>query len=169
MKAILAALAVLLVFASQASAIPQTFSGNGFLGAVGMPFEQYVATVAVWAPGSELKGPWKARNGKSGGVETYDLGTDAAVFGILAAQVTAERAEGVVRRFTVRFDEAKLKGGKARNGGLYEQVLANVTALAGAARQVSSVGDKTFRHESSLITVSKSGGREVIVEFTPAR
>ena len=173
MKTFLAALAAGVLVADTASAIPQTFNGvNGFANAVGMAFEQYAASADPWASGAELKGPWKPREGKAakaGGLETLDLGTDATVFGIAAAQVSAERVAGVVRRFTVRFDDRKLKNGNARTGGLYEQVLANLTALAGNAKAVSPSGEKTFRYQSSLITARKSGGKEVIVDFTPAR
>jgi hypothetical protein len=172
MKTIFAVLAAGIFFADTACAIPQTFNPNGFQGAVGMPFEQYVATVAVWAPGATLKGPWKPRDrkaAKADGLETLDLGVDATVFGIAAAQVSAERVAGVVRRFMVRFDESKQKNGKARAGGLYDQVMTNLTALAGEAKSVSPSGEKIFRYESALITARKSGGKEVIVEFTPAR
>ena len=172
MKVILGVFAAAFFLADTASAIPQTFSGvNGFANAVGMAFEQYAASADPWAPGAELKGPWKPRDGKApkaGGLETLDLAVDATVFGIAAAQVSAERVAGVVRCFTVRFDEAKLKNGKTRAGGLYELVLANLTALAGEAKPVAS-GGKTFRYESSLITARKAGGKEVIVEFTPAK
>ena len=171
MKAILAALAASVLFTDTASAIPQTV--NGFLGAVGMNFDQYAASAEPWAAGAELKGPWKSRAGNAGtkpdGVETLVLGTDATVLGIPAAQVTAERVKGAVQRFTVIFDERKLKNANARTGGLYEQVLANLTALAGEAKIVSPGGEKAFRHESSLIIARKSGGKNVIVEFTPAR
>ncbi len=172
-KVILAVLAAGVLLADTASAIPQTFSGvNGFANAVGMAFEQYAASADPWAPGAELKGPWKPRDGKpakAGAVETLDLGVDATVFGIAAAQVSAERVAGVVRRFTVRFVEGKSTNGKARAGGLYEQVLANLKALAGEAKSVAPSGGKTFRHESALITARKAGGKEVIVEFTPAK
>ena len=167
MKTFLAALAAGVLLTHMASAIPQTF--NGFLGAVGMPFEQYIGTVAVWSPGAELKGPWKSRGEKKGDVETLDLGVEAMVLGIAGAQVSAERAGGVVRRFTVRFDEGKLKGGKPNPGGLFAQVTANLTALAGEAKSVSSGGEKMFRYESASITARKSGAREVIVEFTRAQ
>ena len=170
MKTILAGLAACIFFADTASAIPQTLTG--FVNAVGMTFEQYVASVAVWVPGAELKGPWKPRDGKpakADGIETFDLGVDATVFGISAAQISAERVGGVVRRFTVRFDEGRQKSGKARTGGLYDQVLKNLTALAGEAKSVSPSGEKIFRYESALVSARKSGGKEVIVEFTPAR
>ena len=171
MKTILAALAAGVLFADTASAIPQTVTGNGFLGAVGMNFDQYAASADPWAAGAELKGPWKSqgKSPKADGVETLLLGTDATVFGIPVAQVSAERVAGVLRRFTVIFDEGKLKNAKARAGGLYDQVMSNLTALAGEAKTTSPGGDKSFRYESSLITARKSGGKNVIVEFTPAR
>lgn len=169
MKPILAALAVCIVLTVTVSAIPQTV-GGGFLGAVGMPFEEYVASVAVWSPGVELKGPWKSRGESKDGVETLDLGLDTTVLGIAAARVSVERESGVVRRFTVRFDEGKLKkAGQAQAGGLFAQVLTNLTALAGEAKSVSPGGEKTFRHEAALITARKSGVREVIVEFSHAK
>jgi hypothetical protein len=173
MKAILAVLAAGALLAEPVCAIPQTFGGrNGFLGAVGMSFEEYAGSADPWALGAELKGPWNLRHDKpvKEGGETLDLGVDATVFGIPAAQVSAERAEGGLRRFTVLFDEAKVKSvGKARRGGLYDQVLANLTALAGEPKSVSPGGEKTFRYGSSLITVRKASGRQVFAEFTPAR
>lgn len=156
------------MLAGTASAIPQSFGGNNLFGATGMPFEQYVATVAVWSPGATLQGPWKQREKARSGVETLILGTNATVFGIAAAQVSAERVNGTVRRIIVLFDEAKLRNAKARSGGLYDQVVANITAFAGEAQPASS-GEKVFRHDASLITARKAGGREVIVEFTPAK
>lgn len=166
MKAILPVIAAGLFFADFASGIPQTVS-NGFLNAVGMSFEQYVASVTPWAQGAELKGPWQSE--RKGSVELLGLHTDATVFGIPAAKVSAERVDGVIRSFTVRFDERKMKGAKADAGGLYAQILANITALAGEAKSVSPGGGKVFRYESSLITARKSGSREVIVDFTPAK
>ena len=171
MKTILAALAAVVLFAQTASAIPQTV-GAGFVGAAGMSFEQYAASADPWAPGAELKGPWHQRgtqSEKAGAVVTFDLGVDATVFGIPAAQVSAERTDGKVLRFTVRFDESKLKNGKARTVALLDQVLANITALAGEPKSVSPSGEKTFRHEASLITARKADRKGVIVEFTPAR
>ncbi len=168
MKAILSALAVAFLLARSAQAVPQTI-GNGIFGAVGVAFEKYAASPDLWAQGAELKGDWKARAGKKGDVENLDLAAEAIVFGIPAAQVSAERTAGVVRRITVRFDEAKLKNAKSNPGGLYAQVIANITALAGDARQSSPGGEKSFRYESSLITARKSGGKEVIVDFTPAK
>lgn len=170
MKTILAVLAAGVLFTQTASAIPQTV-GAGFVGAVGMSFEQYAGSAEPWAPGAELKGPWHQRgtqSEKAGAVVTFDLGVDATVFGIPAAQVSAERTDGKVLRFTVRFDESKLKNGKARTVALLDQVLANITALAGEAKSVSPSGEKTFRHEASLITARKAE-KGVIVEFTPAR
>ena len=171
MKTILALLSSIALLADTASAIPQRVSNGGFFGAVGMAFEQYVATVAVWSPGAELKGPWKPSDkpAKAAGVETLVLGTDALVFGIAAAQVSVERVNGAARRFTVLFTEGKTKDGKPSAGGLYDRVLANITALAGDAKSVSASGERTFRHEAALITARKSGGKEVIVEFTPAQ
>ena len=169
MKTILAVLAASVLLAQPASAIPQTV-GAGFAGAAGMSFEQFAGAADTWAPGAALKGPWKPHGGKADGVETLVLGVDATVLGIAAAQVSAERKDGAVRRFSVLFDEGKMKnGGKARTGGLFDQVMANLTALAGEAKTVSPGGEKTFRYESSFITARKSGGKGVIVEFTPAR
>ena len=170
MKTLLASLAAGVLFANSACAIPQTVgTGNGFRNAAGMSFEKYAASGNPWTQGAELKGNWKAQGARKGDVESLDLMVDALVFGIPAAQVSAERVAGVVRRFTVRFDETKLKSGKANAGGLFAQVTANITALAGEAKSVSPDGGKNFRYESSLITARKSGGKEVIVEFTPAR
>lgn len=166
MKAFLAVAAAGFLFADSASAIPQTVSG-GFLNAAGMSFEQYVASAGPWVRGSELKGPWHSE--RKGIVELLGLTTDATVFGIPAAQVTAERVDGVIRIFTVRFDDRKMKGAKASAGGLYAQVLANISALAGEPKSVSPSGAKVFRYESSFITARKSGAREVIVDFTLAK
>ena len=171
MKTLFAVLAAGVLFAETVSAIPQTV-GAGFVGATGMSFEQYAASADPWAQGAELKGPWHQRGTqpeKAGVVVTYDLGVDATVFGIPAAQVSAERTDGKVLRFLVRFEEGKLKNGKARTVALLDQVLTNITALAGDPKSVSASGEKTFRHEASLITARKSGGKGVIVEFTPAR
>ncbi len=171
MKAILPALFAALLVTNLAQAVPQTLgNGNGRLfGALGVAFEKYAASAEPWAQGAELNGPWKARAGKEGDIENLDLVADAVVFGIPAAQISAERAAGVVRRITVRFDEGKLKNVKSNPGGLYAQVIANITALAGDAKQTSPGGEKSFRYESSLITARKSGGKEVIVDFTPAK
>jgi hypothetical protein len=171
MKTFLAVLAVVLLLVGPAAAIPQTV-GAGFVGAVGMAFEQYAAAVATWAPDAELKGPWHRRGTEpdiAGAVVTYDLAVDATVFGVPAAQVSAERKDGMVLRFTVRFDESKSRNGKTRTVALLDQVLANITALAGDAKSVSPSGERTFRHEASLITTRKSDRKGVIVEFTPAR
>jgi hypothetical protein len=175
MKMILPCIAVSFLFLNDSIGIPQTFGtgNNGFFGAVGVQFEQFAASPATWQPGADLKGSWRAPGGnvsKVKGVETLELGLDAAVFGIPAAQVSVERGGGAVRRFVVRFDESKMKnGGKAHAGGLFSQVTANLTALAGEPKSVSPGGEKTFRYEASLITVRRSGAREVLVEFTPAR
>lgn len=168
MKTILSALSAALLLANSAYAIPRTI-GNGIFGAAGVAFEKYVASPDVWAEGAELKGPWKARAGKKDAVENLDLAAEAVVFGIPAAQISAERTAGLVRRITVRFDEGKMKNAKSNPGGLYAQVIANITALAGEPKQTSPGGEKTFRYESSLITARKSGGKEVIVDFTPAK
>jgi hypothetical protein len=175
MKSMFLSLAVSLFFLSESLAIPQTFAtgNNGFFGAVGVQFEQFAASRDTWQPGAELKGTWRAAGGNASkvkGVETLDLGLDAAVFGIPAAQISVERAGGVVTRFVVRFKEGKMKnGGKANTGGLFSQVTANLTALAGEPKSVSPGGEKTFRYESSMITARRSGAKEVVVEFTPAR
>lgn len=168
MKTIRAAFAASLLLANLAHAVPQSV-GNGFLGAVGIPFEKFAAAAGPWAQGAELKGPWKARAEKKGDVENFDLAVDAIVFGIPAAQVSAERVSGAVRRFTVRFDEGKMRNAKSSAGGLYAQVVANITALAGEPKASSPGGEKSFRYESSLITARKSGAKEVIVDFTPAK
>ena len=168
MKAILAVFASVVLLGKLAHAVPQSV-GNGFLGAVGVAFEKYAASAGPWAQGAELKGPWKARAEKKGDVENLDLAVDAIVFGIPAAQISAERAAGVVRRFTVRFDEGKMKNAKPNAGGLYAQVVANITALAGEPKASSPGGEKSFRYESTLITARKSGAKEVIVDFTPAK
>ena len=63
----------------------------------------------------------------------------------LPLQPISDSMKGAVRRFTVIFDEGKLKSGKAHAGGLYAQMLANITALAGEAKSVSPSGGKTFR------------------------
>src|SRR5678816_470888 len=61
MKALLS-LVILCVFLSERSAaIPQNFGNNGFLNAVGIPFEQFAAARNTWAKGAELKGRWQAR------------------------------------------------------------------------------------------------------------
>ena len=166
MKTILAVFAAGVFFADTASAIPQTFN-NGFLGAVGMSFEQYVSSPAPWTPGEELKGPWQSE--RKGGVELLGLGVDATVFGIPAAQISAERVEGAVRSVTVRFDGKKMKAAKANPGALYAQLLTNITALAGEPKSVSPSGAKIFRYESSFVTVRKPAGGEVFVDFTPAK
>ena len=171
MKTIVTLFSLIALLLETASAIPQTVGANGFLGAVGMNFENYAASASPWAAGAELKGPWKSQGKppKSDGVETLLLGTDATVLGIPAATVTAERAGGAVRRFTVIFDERKMRNANSRAGGLYDQVIANLTALAGEPKSVSPSGEKTFRHEATIITARKPGGKNVIVEFTSAR
>ncbi len=168
MKIILAVITVGVLFANVAHSVPQIIR-NGFFGAVGVTFEKFAAAPEPWAQGAELKGPWKVRAGTKGDVENLDLDVDAIVFGIPAAQISAERTAGSVRRFTVRFDEGKMKNAKASAGGLYAQVMANITALAGEPKEVSPGGEKAFRYESSLITARKSGAKEVIVDFTPAK
>jgi hypothetical protein len=173
MKAILLFLAASLLALGELVAIPQTFGTGGpvFRNAVGMSFEEYAASRDTWQPGAELKGTWRASAAsKAEGAETLELALDAVVFGIPAAQVFVERSGTVVRRFVVRFDERKMKdGGKAHAGGLFSLVTTNLTALAGEPKSVSPGGERTFRYESSLITARRSGGKEVIVEFTPAR
>ena len=62
-----------------------------------------------------------------------------------------------------------MKNAKANPGGLYAQVIANITALAGDPKQTSPGGEKTFLYESALISARKSGGKDVIVDFTPAK
>ena len=174
MKTLLAVFAAgVLCLTETASAIPQSVgAGAGFLRAVGMTFDQYATSADPWTPGAELKGPWVQRGtqaANAGRVITSDLGVDAAVFGIPATQVSVERRDGTVLRFTVQFDDAKVKTGKSRTVALLDQVIANVTALAGEPKSVSPSGEKTFRYESSLIAVRKSDTKGVIVEFTPAR
>lgn len=168
MKAILPALFAALLVTNLAQAVPQTL-GNGIFGAAGVAFEKYAASAGPWAQGAELKGPWKVRAEKKGDIENLDLAAEAVVFGIPASQISAERSAGIVRRITVRFDERKMKSAKTNPGGLYAQVIANITALAGEPKQTSPDGEKSFRYESSLITARKSGGKEVSVDFTPAK
>lgn len=170
MRTILAVLAAGIFLVNLVQAVPQSVgNGRGFFGAAGMTFEKYAASPDAWAQGGELKGLWKARAGKKGDVENLDLAEDAVVFGIPAAQVSVERAAGAVRRITVRFDEGKMKNARTNAGGLYAQVMANITALAGEPMASSPGGEKSFRYESSQITARKSGAKEVIVDFTPAK
>lgn len=171
MKTCLAVCASLFFLLEYSSAIPQQI--NGFLGAAGMPFEQFAMAGDAFAPGADLKGRWNARVEKvpaKNGVETLDLAMDADVFGIPAAKVSAERAGGVVRRFIVRYDEAKLKGrARAKGGDLFARVTANLQAMAGEPTGKSSGGELTFRHEAATIVARREGAREVVVEFSPAR
>jgi len=175
MKMILLLVALGLVILNDATAIPQNFGNgnNGFFRAVGVPFEQFAAAPGTWLAGADLKGKWRAPIGKvakAKDIEILDLEMDAAVFGIPAAQVSVERAAGVVRRFVVRFDEGRTKDArKPAKEGLFSQVTANLTALAGEPASVSPGGEKTFHYEASTITARRSGGKEVVVEFTPAR
>ena len=171
MKTLLSVSASLLLLLEYSSAIPQQV--GGFIGAAGMPFEQFAMTGAVWAPGADLKGKWNARMEKGpakNGIETLDLALDADVFGIPAAKVSAEREGGAVRRFIVRYDEAKLKGSaRAKGGDLFARVTANLQAMAGEPKSKSPSGELTFRHESATIVARHDGAREVVVEFSPAR
>ena len=172
MKALLS-LVILCVFLSDRSAaIPQNFGNNGFLNAVGIPFEQFAAAPDTWAKGAELKGRWQARGKQAAsadGVETLDLAIDADVFGIPAAQISAERVGGVVQRFVVRFDESKAKAAGRARGDLLSRVTANLQAMAGEPTAKSPGGDLTFRHEAALIGARRDGAKGVLVEFTPAR
>ena len=171
MKTCLSVCASLLLLLEYSSAIPQRVSG--FLGAAGMPFEQFAMAGETWAPGADLKGKWNARVEKApakDGIETLDLAIDADVFGIPAAKVSAERAGGVVRRFIVRYDEAKLTGGvRAKGGNLFARVTANLQAMAGVPTSKSPGGELTFHHDAATIVARHEGAREVVVEFTPAR
>lgn len=173
MKTLLSLVIVFSFLAGRSSAIPQTVGGGGFLGAVGVPFEQFATARDTWAPGAELKGRWQPRGrqvASAAGVETLDLAVDANVFGIPAAQVSAEKSGGVVRRIVVRFDESKGKaGGNARGGDLFARVTSNIQAMAGEPKAKSPGGDLTFRHEAAQIVARRAGAKEVLVEFTPAR
>ena len=138
-----------------------------------MPFEQFAMAGGAWEPGADLKGKWNARVEKvpaKNGVETLDLAMEADVFGLPAAHVSAERAGGAIRRFIVRFDESKLKGGaRAKGGDLFARVTANLQAMAGEPKGKSPSGELTFVHEAAKIVARREGAREVVVEFTPAR
>ena len=171
MKTLLSICGSFFLLLQNATAIPQQV--GGFLGAAGMPFEQFAMTRDAFADGAELKGKWHARVEKGpakNGVETLDLAMETEVFGIPAAQVSAERAGGAVRRFIVRFDESKLKGGaRAKGADLFARVTANLQAMAGEPKSRSPGGELTFTNGAAMIVARHAGAREVIVEFTPAR
>jgi hypothetical protein len=174
MKLLLLVVSALVLLQVHASAIPQSFGvGNGFFGAVGVPFEKYAAAGEAWTPGAELKGRWQARVGSGAsadGTETLDLAMTAEVFGIPAAQVSAERNGRSIRRFIVRFDGSKQKGNAgARGGDLFSRVTTNLQAMAGEPKSKSAGGEMTFRHEAATIVARRGRGQEVVVEFTPAR
>ena len=172
MKALLSLVILSSFLSSRSAAIPQNFGNNGFLAAAGMSFEEFAAARDTWEKGAELKGRWQARAKKAPaaeGVETLDLAMDADVFGIPAAQISAERVGGVVRRFVVRFDESKAKTAGHARGDLLSRVTANLQAMAGEPTAKSPGGDLTFRHEAALIGARRAGAKGVLVEFTPAR
>jgi hypothetical protein len=173
MKTLLALIIVFSFLSGRSEAIPQTVGGGGFLGAVGVPFEQFATARNTWAPGAELKGRWQPRGrqvASAEGVETLDLTVDANVFGIPAAQVSAEKAGGILQRIVVRFDESKAKAaGHARGGDLYARVTSNLQAMAGEPKTKPPGGDLTFRHEAARIVARRAGAREVLIEFTPAQ
>src|SRR5205085_2021261 len=149
MKIPIALASLFIVLSGRAVAIPQQV--GGFLGMVGMPFEQFAMAREVWTPGAELKGKWQPRAGQAGaadGVETLDLVTDAEVFGIAAEQVSVELAGSAIRGIQVRYDEGKMKkGGHANAGDLFARVSANLRAVAGEPQAKSARGELTFRHD----------------------
>jgi hypothetical protein len=174
MKALLSLVILCFILSVRSAAIPQNVGGTtGFFGAAGVPFEQFAVARDTWEKDAELKGSWQARGtgaASAKDVETLDLAMDADVFGIPAAQVSAERAGGTVRRFIVRFDEKKSKAaGGARGGDLFARVSANLRAMAGEPKGKSAGGDLTFRNEAALIVARRVSAMEVLVEFTPAR
>jgi hypothetical protein len=173
MKTLLSLVIVLSFLSGRSGAIPQTVGGGGFLGAVGVPFEQFATARDTWAPGADLKGRWQPRGRQAAsaeGVETLDLAVDANVFGIPAAQISAEKAGEVLRRIVVRFEESEAKtGGNARSGDLFARVTSNLRAMAGEPKAKSPGGDLTFRHDAAQIVARRAGAKEVMVEFTPAR
>lgn len=167
MKTRLLCIASSLLIAAGSYSIPQQFNnGPNFFNAVGVQFEQFAAAGDTWKPGAELKGKW---NGRAGEKEVFELGVDAAVFGIPAARVTALRTGGAVQKFRVQFDDSVTADGKARKADLFSQVTANLKAVAGEPKSISPDGAHIFRYDSALVSARREGARQVIVEFTPAR
>jgi len=88
----------------------QVFMGNGFLGAAGMPFEDFIAGTDAWGREAALKGDWVPA-GAQGPRQTLRLVQTAVVFGLPAKEVTVDKENGLLVLATVRYVEAKQDAG----------------------------------------------------------
>ena len=109
-----------------------------------------------------IQGAVEGARRKKADVENLELAAEALVFGIPVSQISAERSAGIVRRITVRFDEGKMKNAKANPGGLYAQVIANITLPKPDLNDRKSWPTKESFSHSSLITGYNLARREVI-------
>ncbi len=88
----------------------QVFMGNGFLGAAGMPFEDFIAGTDAWGRAAALKGDWVPASTK-GPRQTLRLVQTAVVFGLPAKEVTVDKENGLLVLATVRYVEEKKDAG----------------------------------------------------------
>jgi len=161
MKKLLSSGAALGLLALSALGIPQTFQQTQFLNTAGVSFEEFAADPAAWADSAALKGHWEA-NG-----DTLTLSESAAVFGITADQVTAQKHDGHVQSFRVVFrTKDKHAGGKPVD--LSAQLKANIQAFTGESGIDHYAGYTTFKYKSVTITLRFVSSHEVVAEFTRA-
>ena len=88
----------------------QVFMGNGFLGAAGMSFEDFIAGTDAWGRVAALKGDWVPAATK-GPRQTLRLAQTAVVFGLPAKEVTVDKENGLLVLATVRYVEEKKDAG----------------------------------------------------------
>jgi hypothetical protein len=147
-------------FTLSALAIPQTFNnGNGFFGAAGQQFEDFAGQVAAFGPGAEMKGKWAPVKGKK---DLMKLQLDAAVFGIPASEITAQKTGNQVVKFNVLYREGGQKKGAKPAGSLQDRVLAGVKAYTGKDVQPS----KPVEHNGVQIDVAPASNGDVAVSFS---
>jgi hypothetical protein len=162
MKTYFAICAGMLLLVASARAIPQTFqTPNVFLRSTGMNFEDFASDPGSWDAADGLKGHWAGQG------DTLKLTESAAVFGIAADEITAQKKDGRVQSFRVVFRTGAKKAGQVGRVDL-EQVKANVRAFTGDSGTVASGGGAAFKYKSVTITLSSNPtqhGMDVVVEF----
>src|SRR5678809_764252 len=119
-------------------AIPQNFNqGRGLFLGGGAAFENLVTESATWAPGATFPGEWAGSDGSR--VQT--LKEEALVFGLPAAQVSAERDKTRLNTVRVVFRE----NGKKQRAPLIDRVLQNIRAFTGEGGKDDGKGVRVFQ------------------------
>jgi hypothetical protein len=141
--------------------IPQNFNGGngGFFGAVGINFEDFAGQVAAFEPGARMPGKWTPVRGQKGVVK---LELDAAVFGIKASEITAQKSDDKVLKFSVVYRAADHRNKKGESGQLEARVITAINAYTGKSVALGTPVD----YKGVRIAVALGGNDDVFVTFT---